>query len=100
MAVYYQHQSIVEYLLGRPIHVDAKTTKHSISCITFSHIPAGSTPLLIAAFYGNRAIVQTLLQHGADPRTQDAEGHTALSYAQDFQFAAVERMLRKALAQR
>ena len=41
------------------------------------HSPAGATPLMLAARAGNLALVDALLERGADPQTTDEFGHTA-----------------------
>jgi hypothetical protein len=41
----------------------------------------GSTPLLYAAFYGNRSEVQALLDRGADPNLANQAGSTPLMWA-------------------
>jgi len=41
----------------------------------------GATALIFAAAYGETAIVEDLLSHGADPRHQTVDGVTALSNA-------------------
>jgi hypothetical protein len=41
----------------------------------------GVTPLMMAAGYGDTAIVKLLLHAGADPRRQDHDDKTALDYA-------------------
>ena len=38
--------------------------------------PTGATPLLLAARAGNVALVEALLERGADPRLEDEFGHT------------------------
>jgi ankyrin repeat protein len=41
----------------------------------------GMTPLMVAAAFGNEAMAELLLLHGADPARRDAEGRTAAAYA-------------------
>ena len=43
--------------------------------------PTGETPLMMAAGYGQTAIVQLLLKRGADPRLTDRRGESALDWA-------------------
>lgn len=42
---------------------------------------AGSTPLHMAATYGQTAAVNTLLRLGANPKVQDIDGHTPYDLA-------------------
>ena len=39
------------------------------------------TPLMVAAAFGNEAMVEQLLLHGADPARRDAAGRTVAAYA-------------------
>jgi hypothetical protein len=41
----------------------------------------GGTPLMWAAVYGNHQVVETLLDHHADPASKDEDGMTALDWA-------------------
>ena len=41
----------------------------------------GVTPLMVAAAFGNEAMAELLLLHGADPARRDADGRTAAAYA-------------------
>ena len=43
--------------------------------------PGGTTPLIMAAGYGNREMVRLLLEHGASADSRDREGRVALDYA-------------------
>ncbi|HEY0872027.1 MAG TPA: ankyrin repeat domain-containing protein [Vicinamibacterales bacterium] len=43
--------------------------------------PAGATPLMYAALYGDKALVQKLLDGGADPNAADDNAATALMWA-------------------
>ena len=55
-----------------------------------------ATALMCAAYEGDLASTQLLLEHGADPTLTNADGETALDFADDEQIAA---LLRNALAQ-
>ncbi|MCI4568507.1 ankyrin repeat domain-containing protein [Lysobacter sp. CFH 32150] len=56
----------------------------------------GSTPLILAAYYGRLGIVDVLLEAGADPNAADARGNTALMGALfKGETAVAERLLRE-----
>jgi hypothetical protein len=44
-------------------------------------IPHRTTPLMLAAACGREAVIELLLQCGADPSKRDAAGRTAAAYA-------------------
>ena len=46
-----------------------------------ARVPHSVTPLMMAAGYGYDHIVRILLDHSADPSIKDANGETALDYA-------------------
>jgi hypothetical protein len=48
----------------------------------------GSTPLMIAAQFGNARAVSLLIEHGADLLAKDNEGKTALDYAMPYAYPA------------
>ena len=54
------------------------------------------TPLMVASYRGHKNVVNLLLEKGADPAATDAYGKTALSYAQEYQFAEIVRILKEA----
>jgi ankyrin repeat protein len=95
-ASYYQYTPVVDYLISRSANVNAKTVSPSGLCISFSHIPAGSTPLIIAAYYGQADIIQILLAHGANRTIKNAEGYDALTYARKFEFGLSAKELEGA----
>jgi ankyrin repeat protein len=96
VATYYLQLPVVDGLLDRKANVNAQTTSYSAACMGFSHIPAGSTPLIIAAYYGAEDIVAMLLARGADVRIKNADGYTAIGYAREFEFRSVANILAKA----
>lgn len=53
----------------------------------------GYTPLIIAAYNNQPAIVELLLKQGADPDAQDASGNTALMGAAFRGYPAIVQML-------
>ena len=59
----------------------------------YSHIPTGSTPLTIAAYYGQADIIQLLLARGADRMAKNADGYDAITYARKFDFSESVRAL-------
>lgn len=96
LASYYQYPPLVEYLIQRKANVNAATAKHSDECMAYSKIPAGSTPLIIAAYYGQADIIDMLVRAGADRSRKNAEGYTALMYARKFEFSLSARALEAA----
>jgi ankyrin repeat protein len=63
------HVEVIRLLLDNYAYVDAAS-------------PNGSTPLMMAAMYGNSSAVKTLLEAGADPTLKNAIGLTAIDFAQ------------------
>ena len=96
LASYYQYPPLVEYLIQRKANVNAPTAKHSDQCMAYSKIPAGSTPLIIAAYYGQADIIDILVRSGADRNLKNAEGYTALMYARKFEFSLSAHALEAA----
>jgi uncharacterized protein len=95
-ASYYQHTPLVEYLVGQFANVNARTMLHSQHCMGYSHIPAGSTPLMIAAYYGQTDIIRFLLSSGAQIRLKNQEGYSALMYARKYEFGEAADALEEA----
>jgi hypothetical protein len=52
------------------------------------------TPLIVATYYGHKDFVKFLLEKGANTAITDAEGKTALNYAEEYQFTEIARMLK------
>lgn len=63
------HNDIVRLLLEHYAYVDAES-------------PNLTTPLMMAAMYGSASTVATLLDADADPRLRNAQGLSALEFAQ------------------
>lgn len=63
------HDDIVSLLLEHSAYIDAAS-------------PNGTTPLMMAAYYGTTATVRTLLEQGADPALKNEQGLTAIDFAQ------------------
>ena len=55
--------------------------------------PNGSTPLMMAAQYGQPAVVKLLLEEGADPLLKNQQGLTAIDFAQRAGRAASAEMI-------
>lgn len=53
----------------------------------------GTTPLILAAKYDRRAVVEPLLRAKADPALADASGRTALAYAKKNEYKEIAAML-------
>jgi ankyrin repeat protein len=68
-SIFHGHHSVAEVLL----------TKTSLP-INFQ-VPPGNTGLFFAALWGNLAVVQYLLDSGADVTLKNASGETALTLA-------------------
>lgn len=63
------HLAVMQYLLDQYAYVDASS-------------PNGTTPLMMAAMYGNSSAVKLLLEAGADPSLKNDKGLGALEFAQ------------------
>lgn len=63
-----QAPALVQLMLDHHAYIDAAS-------------PNGSTPLMLAAMYGNRKVVAQLLDAGADATLKNEQGLTALDFA-------------------
>lgn len=63
------HLAIMTLLLDNHAYIDAES-------------PNGTTPLMMAAFYGTPSAVKLLLEAGADPMLKNTQGLTAIDFAQ------------------
>ena len=63
------HLAIMTLLLDSHAYIDAES-------------PNGTTPLMMAAFYGTPSAVKLLLEAGADPLLKNTQGLTAIDFAQ------------------
>lgn len=98
MAAIKGHTELVKLLIAKdadvnktgwtPLHYAASAAKKSIIEILLNHSayidaesPNGSTPLMMAAMYGNAECVRLLLDGGADPTLINQAGLTASDFA-------------------
>jgi ankyrin repeat protein len=63
------HIPVMQLLLNQHAYIDAAS-------------PNGSTPLMMAAMYGNASAVKMLLEAGADPTIKNDLGLTAIDFAE------------------
>ena len=63
------HVPVMQLLLDQHAYIDATS-------------PNGSTPLMMAAMYGNASAVKMLLEAGADPTIKNDLGLTAIDFAE------------------
>ncbi len=63
------HIAIISLLLDNHAYIDAES-------------PNGTTPLMMAAHYGTASAVKLLLEAGADPMLKNAQGLSAIDFAQ------------------
>lgn len=98
MAAIKGHTELVKLLISKdadvnktgwtPLHYAASSAKKSIIEILLNHSayidaesPNGSTPLMMAAMYGNAECVRLLLEGGADPTLINQSGLSASDFA-------------------
>ena len=82
-----QQTDIVRLLLENYAYIDAPS-------------PNGTTPLMMAAQYGSAAVVQLLLQEGADPAIKNQLGLSATDFALRVSRMEVANDIAKAVRQR
>lgn len=78
------HLEIMEVLLENHAFIDAES-------------PNGTTPLMMAAFYGTPAAVQLLLEAGADTAMKNKLGLTAIDFARRGNRPDAERLISAAI---
>lgn len=72
------HYAATSDLASAPAMVELMLEHHAyIDAVS----PNGSTPLMLAAMYGNTKVVPLLLDAGADPTLKNQQGLTALDFA-------------------
>lgn len=79
------HVSIIEYLLDHSAYIDAES-------------PNGTTPLMMAAMYGNAESVKVLIQAGADLRLKNQLGLSAWDFAVRGQRQNAKELIESGLA--
>ena len=75
-----QAPAMVRLLLEHHAYIDAES-------------PNGTTPLMMAAHYGNPAVVKLLLEEGADPLLKNQQGLTAIDFARRANRAEVAEII-------
>lgn len=79
--------AMVRLLLEHHAYIDAES-------------PNRSTPLMLAAMYGNRDLVPLLLEEGADPSLRNEQGLTALDFARRADRDDLAELIAQRLRQR
>ena len=79
------HARVAAFLLGAQADVNAESAN-------------GSTPLMMAAMYGNAATVKLLLESGADPQVRNDQGLSAEDFAQRAGRDDAAHLIRQVLA--
>ena len=82
-------EDVVRFLVANGAQIDSPTR--------FDHFVAGLTPLMAAASadVGHTRILEVLLDAGADPTLEDAEGRSALDWAERMGNRGAIRLLRQ-----
>lgn len=81
------HVRVIAFLLGAQAEIDAGASN-------------GTTPLMMAAMYGNAASVKLLLESGADPEIRNAQQLSALDFAQRAGRSDSAALIRQVLQRR
>lgn len=81
------HVDIMRLLLDAHAYIDAES-------------PNGTTPLMMAAYYGTPAAVQLLLAAGADPALKNQQGLTAIDFAARANRSDLAALIASAVRQR
>ncbi len=91
-ATYYDHYTIVDYLLRNGADINFKSTNDQAA-------PKGSTPLIVASYNGNIGMTKFLLRRGADKNIKNSAGETAHDVAEKYHFTGVIDLLDKQVVQ-
>ena len=86
-AIYYGQDNAVQFLIKNGANVNYQITKD------FGTLRTGSTPLMFASYYGFANTAKILLDNGANKDIKNANNETAMFYAQQYKFLAVEMLL-------
>jgi len=81
MAITYDNQFMVKYLIERGIDINATTRR------------SGFTALMAASCYGRVEIAQILLDYGVDQKAKDSKGFTAADFARKMNKKSVLKLL-------
>ncbi len=87
-AVFYQYPEATHCLLEHHANPNIPVTKD------YSSIPAGSTPIMVCAYYGLDELATALLKAGANPEHVNSKGKKALDYAVEFNFESTIQLLK------
>lgn len=88
-AVYYRSLPVTKFLLENGADPNIQTTE------AYGSMKAGSTPLMITAYYGLPDFAELLLKHGARTNVADDNGITAIDYAKRYQYTKVIELLER-----
>ncbi len=86
-AVYYRSLPVTKFLLENGADPNIQTTG------AYGSMHAGSTPLMITAYYGLPDFAELLLKHGARANIADDNGITALDYAKRYRYTEVIELI-------
>ena len=81
LATYYNQLEVVKYLIQKKVKLNGEK--------------GSSTALQAASYKGFKEIAQALLEYGADPNIEDANGTTPLIYATQFKHIEIVKLLLK-----